>query len=186
VTETKRCSKCGEEKPLTEFPRDVSRRDGLAPWCKSCRKEYQRRYYEENRARELKRVSEYREENREQVAEYKRRYCEENQDRLMEYRRGYRERNRGLVSDADRRYRRCVKNPTCPAVGGNGAEFVICTCEVCGKEFRRLKTSVDYDYVRRGSLPRFCSITCKGVAQRKGYKSPYARKIERIKKEVGA
>lgn len=32
----KRCSRCQEQKPLTEFHRDRSRRDGLARRCKSC------------------------------------------------------------------------------------------------------------------------------------------------------
>ena len=103
-----------------------------------------------------------------------------------EYAREYREENREEMVERDREYNRCVKNPACPAVGGNGAEFVTYTCEVCGTEFRRLKSKVAYDYEHRGSLPRFCSTKCMGVSQRKGYRSPYARKIESIQKEAGA
>jgi 5-methylcytosine-specific restriction endonuclease McrA len=33
----KTCTKCGETKPLGAFSRDRSRRDGLQPWCKSCK-----------------------------------------------------------------------------------------------------------------------------------------------------
>lgn len=32
----KRCTKCGEEKPLSEFHRDARTRDGLRCWCKVC------------------------------------------------------------------------------------------------------------------------------------------------------
>lgn len=33
----KRCSKCGESKPHSEYHRDKQKRDGLSAWCKSCR-----------------------------------------------------------------------------------------------------------------------------------------------------
>ena len=141
MTETKVCTKCGEEKPLTEFHKDLIACDGLQHWCKSCKNECQR---------------------------------------------GYRERNQMQEAVYSRRYYRCEKNPACPAVGGRGAKFTIFTCEVCGTDFRRLKSAVDHDYARRGSLPQFCSRSCKGVSERKDYKSPYARNIERIKKEVAA
>lgn len=32
----KRCSKCGEERQLNDFPNDKSRRDGKHPYCKPC------------------------------------------------------------------------------------------------------------------------------------------------------
>lgn len=32
----KRCSKCDEEKHVTEFNKEVKRKDGLYPWCKQC------------------------------------------------------------------------------------------------------------------------------------------------------
>ncbi len=141
MSETKRCTKCGEEKPLSEFHRDRTKSDGRKSWCKLCTSGYQREYYEENREKWV----------------------------------GY-----------QREYNRCVNNPACPAVGGYGAEFVTYTSEVCGKEFRRRKARADYDYERRGSLPRFCSRQCHHASMRKGYRSPYARKIERIQKEAGA
>ena len=141
MTETKRCTKCGEEKPLTEFHKSRKSHDGLGYWCKSCKKEPRRRHYEENLEQ---------------------------------------------VLAGHRRYLHCVNKPACPAVGGRGAEFVTFTCEACGTEFRRLKSAVDSDYERRGALPRFCSHECYWASMRKDYKSPYARNIERIKKEVGA
>ena len=85
-----------------------------------------------------------------------------------------------------RRYASCVKNPACPAVGSNGAEFMYFTCEVCGREFRRRKSALDWNYENFGYLPKFCSRACYHASARKDYISPYARKIERIKKEVGA
>ena len=37
MTETKRCTKCGEIKLLTEFRKDATRRDGHGSWCKACK-----------------------------------------------------------------------------------------------------------------------------------------------------
>lgn len=35
---TKRCPKCGEVKPVTEFSRNRAQKDGLQVYCKSCQK----------------------------------------------------------------------------------------------------------------------------------------------------
>ena len=93
---------------------------------------------------------------------------------------------RNSMRAASKRYYRCVKTPLCPRAGVLGAELVVFTCEVCGKEFRRLKSGVDNTYALRGTLPRFCSRECRIASTRKDYISPYARKIERIKKEMGS
>ena len=37
---SKRCSKCKDGKPLTEFHKDRRSKDGYKQWCKSCRKAY--------------------------------------------------------------------------------------------------------------------------------------------------
>jgi len=37
---TKRCAKCGKEKPRSEFWKDTKTIDGLQHWCKDCGREY--------------------------------------------------------------------------------------------------------------------------------------------------
>ncbi len=133
---TKVCHKCGRELPVSEFYKDKTRKDGLRPYCKECRKEY-------------------------------------------------RENNLSYMSKYLKGYYKCVVNPSCPRVGGYGAVFEIFTCEVCGKEFRRRKAQVDWDYEHRGILPKYCSKECRIESTRKSHKSKYANEIERIKKEVG-
>jgi len=51
----KRCTKCGEEKPLAAFSRDRSREDGRFSQCKAC-------------------VRRWQQENAEHLAEYHRRW----------------------------------------------------------------------------------------------------------------
>lgn len=42
----KRCPRCGEVKPLSEFPRNPGRRDGVHSICKTCRRIYEHERYE--------------------------------------------------------------------------------------------------------------------------------------------
>ena len=41
----KTCSKCGEEKPLSEYPKHKRCRDGVSGQCKLCVKKIRREYY---------------------------------------------------------------------------------------------------------------------------------------------
>jgi NAD-dependent SIR2 family protein deacetylase len=42
VTETKRCPKCGETKPLDAFRRDRSKKQGRFSRCRECERQYER------------------------------------------------------------------------------------------------------------------------------------------------
>lgn len=73
----KTCTKCKEEKKITEFYKDKRREDGLKSWCKSC-------HLEDNRKRE----SEYKNTRKEyrQTEVYKqikRDYYKKNKDKIL-------------------------------------------------------------------------------------------------------
>jgi hypothetical protein len=59
----KRCGRCGQERPLTEFHRHG---EGHQPWCKSCKSEYAAEYYVRNRAQRV----EYNRRQRREAAEW--------------------------------------------------------------------------------------------------------------------
>lgn len=40
IMETKKCSKCGRELPVSEFWKNITKDDGLQDYCKDCGKEY--------------------------------------------------------------------------------------------------------------------------------------------------
>jgi hypothetical protein len=207
----KYCSRCGLLKPLSDFSLDRSRSDGRQNTCKDCYKKYrreniehikvtERKYRESHRDERREKDKQYYRENIERKKEYDTKYRETNTDKRRDQAREWREVNRERVSEKShqyyknngceirersRKYKKCLKNLNCQAIGGRGAEFIIFSCEACGKEFRRLKKAVDWDYEHYGRLPRFCSKECRNYANRKDYTSPYARKINRIKREVG-
>lgn len=92
----KRCSGCGEVKGVEAFRRDKSKKDGLTPRCKTCK----RRHYEENREAILESVRRYREENREAYLESNRRYYEENREAHLECLRRYHAERRDITREA--------------------------------------------------------------------------------------
>ena len=61
--ETKKCSECGRELPLTKFNKNRKRKDGLQDRCRDCFSEYNKKRYASNREKFKTMVKKYREEN---------------------------------------------------------------------------------------------------------------------------
>ena len=49
----KRCPGCGEVKPLSEFPKNAARSDGVHSVCKACRRRYDHERYERLHGRSI-------------------------------------------------------------------------------------------------------------------------------------
>lgn len=96
-TGTKVCSRCGEQKLVTEFYKDHRREDGLRSVCKQCwshrQKAYRstrkaeisesgKRYYRANKEHINRRVSNWRKDNRERLTEQQRERRKQAQDVL--------------------------------------------------------------------------------------------------------
>ena len=47
---SKRCAKCGETKPVSEFRANRRMRDGVSSWCADCHNAARRRWRQEQRA----------------------------------------------------------------------------------------------------------------------------------------
>lgn len=81
----KTCTKCGATKPLDEFGKNSSKRDGLDYYCRECRRatgaawraknpNYNREYRASNLDRELERIRDYHKANKGRACEYSREY----------------------------------------------------------------------------------------------------------------
>lgn len=111
MRDVKRCTGCGEVKPLDDYYRNRAKPDGRRSECKTCTAEAARRWREENRDKQLERHRRYYEENRDKERKRRRRYREENRDKKLESDRRYREENREYVNRRNqRRYRRMNGN----------------------------------------------------------------------------
>lgn len=73
-TAYKRCSKCGETKPLDSFYRQRARKDGRFPHCKACNREQAREWREKNPDRKAEHQQRYRQRHPKKSAEQHRRY----------------------------------------------------------------------------------------------------------------
>lgn len=95
---TKRCTKCGEEKPATSeyFARNKNKPDGLKSECKACYRAYyvanaerikarSRAYGVANSARVVERVRVWNAKNPERRTEHHRRWYVKNRERVREY-----------------------------------------------------------------------------------------------------
>lgn len=79
--ETKVCSKCGKELPLSEFNKCKKSPDGLDYWCRDCQKQY----HIENAERIKKRQKEYYQEHKEEMANYRLEHREERNQYMREW-----------------------------------------------------------------------------------------------------
>ncbi|MCP4922563.1 MAG: hypothetical protein GY915_00830, partial [bacterium] len=97
MSDTKKCSTCGVEKPATPefFTRDGSRKDGLYLQCKGCRKLYR----ENNKEKEKERHKLYRENNKEKEKERRKFYYENNKEKFKEWKKEYRENNKEKIKE---------------------------------------------------------------------------------------
>lgn len=59
----KTCTRCHEEKGLTEFHRNKRRADGHSSWCRECTSAYHADYHKQNAARQVAKVASWRKEN---------------------------------------------------------------------------------------------------------------------------
>jgi len=91
--ETKKCSKCGEEKELTEFYKRKNSKDGFRNDCKECRIKAVNRWTNDcdknNKEKRSIYCKEYNEKNKEKLAEQKKLYRKENIEKLSKYEKQY-------------------------------------------------------------------------------------------------
>lgn len=81
----KRCSKCGECKPLDDFRRDARRKDGRHSYCKECNRAHFARWAAAHPERRRTADARWLAANRERKREYNARYRAANRERRREY-----------------------------------------------------------------------------------------------------
>ena len=98
--ETKICTKCGEEKPVTEeyFNKSNKYIDGYTYYCKVCISGYKKQYYQKNKDKLKSKTKTYEKNNKAKIAEYKRIYRQKNKSKLLKYFEQYRKENIKYIS----------------------------------------------------------------------------------------
>jgi hypothetical protein len=96
----KTCSKCGEEKPRTEFHKKAHNKDGLRGQCKICISEIAKLDRKNNPERVKATKSKWNKANAEKVKEYGRKWAERNPDKRAKSSSDWAKRNAPAVVDA--------------------------------------------------------------------------------------
>ena len=93
----KRCIKCGQVKPVSEFHKHKGHNDGLSSYCKECKKEYYKEYHKEYLQRP-------------EVKQHRKEYFQrpEVKKHRKEYMKKYYKKNKDYISKQHKKY---YKNP---------------------------------------------------------------------------
>ena len=107
----KKCIKCGEVKPFSEFCKDKTRADGLNNKCKKCvkqynteNKEYFKNYYTENKDKIKGYKKAYDIKNKDRIKEFNKNYYTENKDKIKECHKKYRIENKDKINEINKKY----------------------------------------------------------------------------------
>jgi len=114
----KRCNKCGEEKPLSEYHSQRASKDGHKPSCKTCVKAYNAARYQKNKEHMRRVCREWKMRNNDKIRGYNRASYEKDPERFRAYSKKSREKDpqkvaaRGALHNAIRRGD-IVRSETC-------------------------------------------------------------------------
>ena len=87
--EIKRCFKCGEIKPISEFSKDKKCKDGLNSWCKECYSEYSKNWCKEHKEEvRIKRHKRYKKHDV-QIRENSKKWRKANPEKIREHSKTY-------------------------------------------------------------------------------------------------
>lgn len=123
----KRCKKCGDSKPLSEFHRASGMADGYRSECKVCSRASRRAWYVVNREKAIANVKRWQQANRVEYNAKQRAYRSKRRDIERE---GHLRRTFNM-SQAD-------YDDLLARQGGG--------CRICGKEPRKISLHVDHDH----------------------------------------
>lgn len=93
----KQCSKCKIVKPLEEYHKDKSSKNGLRSICKECRRPISKIYYLENKEKINKNNKRYHEKNKEKINERRKRYYLKNKEKFIENNKCYNQDHKTFV-----------------------------------------------------------------------------------------
>lgn len=101
---TKICSKCGVEKPISEFEKASTGKHGVRGDCKECVKERQKNRYKNNKEEILKYAKIYRDNNREKIVKSNQNWYLNNKEEILEKRKEYQKDNKEKILEQKKIY----------------------------------------------------------------------------------
>jgi hypothetical protein len=100
----KKCTKCKEVKSLDEFGNFKKGKHGKAYQCKSCFKDYFKKYKQDNKEKIKEYNKKYKQDNKEKIKEYNKKYKQDNKEELKKKRKEYYDENRDKCLEISKKY----------------------------------------------------------------------------------
>ena len=118
--ETKKCSKCGEVKAVSNFNKCKTNKDGYMSYCKICFKQYyqankekikeqQKQYYQANKEKIKEQQKQYGQANKGKFKERMKKYYQTNKEKLKEKKKEYYQANKEKLKEKQKEYRQANK-----------------------------------------------------------------------------
>lgn len=153
ISTDKRCYACGKWKPVDQFSRDRTRKDGLDPKCRACQAAYRKanaeRISKTKRSCREKKIEHYRErdkryaiENAARIDEYQRQYRVKHAEKKRAYARAYRLTDKGRMSERGASERRRARELNASGTFATSDIEAIRKaqgnrCYICGKTLKK-------------------------------------------------
>lgn len=109
MIETRLCSKCKIDKPLTKIFFYI-RKGKFAPWCRDCNTAYHKQYRIKNKKKISKQIKQYNIDNQAYISEWKTKYNKENKQKISSKSQEYYIKNRNAILEKKKKYRSENKN----------------------------------------------------------------------------
>lgn len=113
----KQCTKCSEWKQSKYFSKDKNRKDELDCWCKECKNQKGKEWYENHKEKIREQHKEYYENNKDEMKEYRennkekiKEWRENNKDYTKEYNKEYKKNNKENLKKQVKEYRQNNKD----------------------------------------------------------------------------
>jgi hypothetical protein len=103
---TKKCTCCGEEKPLSDFYKKKKCKFGVDSRCKLCVLKKSKKYRKDNKKKIRHYKKQWYNDNKEQILEQRKQYYENNRESLIEKQKQYHQDNREIRLEHQKQYRK--------------------------------------------------------------------------------
>ena len=178
TSETKRCTKCGEEKPATAEYFN-KRGDGLRSDCKGCSSKYSKAHYQANKGAIAEQRKSYYEANKEAFAERAKIYYQTNKEAFTEKERAHYRTSKGKFTSIKKTSKARGINFSLPfdlyesQLWGKPCHYCGCDIEITGLD----RKDNDKGYEVGNVVP-----SCQSCNAKK-YDKPYEEFIAEVKNE---
>lgn len=111
--ELKTCTKCGLQKPITEYRKKRILKSGailMHAQCNACLSAWHKEHYQRNREAVLERQNKRRVEKADEIREYMQGYYERNRERIKERSKAYRTQPHRIEAESERQKKRYEEN----------------------------------------------------------------------------